>query len=517
MTTVAGPEYEWQPHPGPQEDFCSRGEFLVFFGGAKGPGKSDCLIMEATRGYKIPWYKALILRRTFPRLQEIIDRTWKLYPKLGGTYRAGEHRWYFESGATITLGHCQHEEDKRNWHGKEFYWLGFDELTEFSATQFHFIIANVRRSKPEPQLQVMATSNPGGPGHIWVKEFFVDPCQPTQKEKYLSGDGEIRERWIPKTYIDPITGMSRVFVPATVYDNPSIMVNDPTYVKRLEALPEIEKLRFLHGVWDVFEGQVFSELNQHVHACDPFDVPPEWECFQTFDWGYSRPWAAFWWAVDFDGVLYLYREFYGAKDYEGWIAGKVERPDWNKGLRQTNTEICRKIHEIERGQEKVNYRVADPACWAPTKLRGSNKNFGPSFVEDARNEGLFFLKADNDRMRGIQQVHERFRLEEEIDRRTGEVLESYPRFQAFKNCRRWWDEMQSLYEDPKNPEDIDTDQPDEGYDCTRYACMSRPILPKRRKKEIPGTFQAERKRLVRAKQYARRHGISLAAAYARIR
>ena len=116
-----GPEYEWEPHPGPQSDFCSRGEFMVFFGGAKGPGKSDCLIMEATRHYQIPWYKALILRRTFPRLQEIIDRCWKLYPKLGGTYRAGEHRWYFESGATITLGHVQHEEDKRNYHGKEFF------------------------------------------------------------------------------------------------------------------------------------------------------------------------------------------------------------------------------------------------------------------------------------------------------------------------------------------------------------------------------------------------------------
>ena len=512
---MSGPPFEWQPHPGPQEDFCGRGEFEVFFGGAKGPGKSDCLIMEATRNYQIPWFKALVLRRTFPRLQEIIDRCWKLYPKLGGIYRAGEHRWYFESGATITLGHVQHEEDKRNYHGKEFYFVGFDELTEFTQGQYFFIMANVRRAKPEPALQIMSTSNPGGPGHVWVKEYFVDVCTPTEKIEYTGGDGEVHERYVPKTYIDPVTGMSRCFVPATVYDNPSIMVNDPLYVKRLEALPELEKMRFLHGVWDIFEGQVFTELTQPVHGCDPFEIPPEWEKFCAFDWGYSRPWAMFWFAVDFDGVLYLYREYYGAQDYEPWLAGRTERPNWDKGPRQTNIEICRKINELEK--EKVNYRVADPACWSPTKLRGSNKNFGPSFIEDARNEGLFFLKADNDRIRGIQQIHQRLRVEEEVDPNTGEIQDEYPMFQAFTSCKRWWGEMQSLYEDPKNPEDVDTDQCDEGYDCFRYACMSRPIIPKRQPKEHPGTFQAERKRLIRAKQYARRHGISLAAAYARIR
>ena len=77
--------------------------------------------------------------------------------------------------------------------------------------------------------------------------------------------------------------------------------------------------------------------------------------------------------------------------------------------------------------------------------------------------------------------------------------------------------MQSLYEDPKNPEDVDTDQPDEGYDCTRYVAMSRPIIPKRKQEQPQGTFQAERKRLIRAKNYSRRHGVSLAAAYGAVR
>ena len=488
---------DWYPHPGPQKEFCSRGEFEVLFGGAAGPGKTDCLIFEATRFVEHRGYRGLILRRTFPQLQEIIDRCWNWYPYMGGTYRAGEHRWYWDTGGTVQLGHMQHEADKYNYQGKEFHFIGFDEVTQFTSTQYTYLHSRARSTDPDIPVRIRATTNPGGIGHIWCRERFVEIVKPFE------------------TYIDPQTGQSRCFIPAKVYDNPTLIENDPQYVRRLESLPEIEKQRLLHGVWDVFEGQVFVELTQRLHGCDSFDIPPEWEKFMAFDWGYSRPWAALWFAVDFDGILYLYREKYGAKDYEDWVSGKNTSPDWNKGVRQTNTEICREILKCET--EKINYRVADPACWAPTKLRGSNKNFGPSFIEDARNENLFFLKADNDRMRGKQQVHERFKLEEETDPKTGEVTDEYVRFQAFTSCKRWWGEMQALYEDPKNPEDVDTDQPDEGYDCFRYGAMSRPIIPKIKPKERPGTFQAERKRLIKAKQYARRHGLSLAAAYARVR
>ena len=498
---------EWRPHAGPQEEFCGRGEFEVFFGGAKGPGKTDCLIMEATRDIENPRYHGLILRRTYPRLQEIIDRCWLWYPELGGQYRATEHRWYFPGGAKITLGHVQHEADKHNYHGKEFHFVGFDELTEFTETQYLFILANIRKAHRDLGLSIRSTSNPGGPGHVWVKERFVDICKPTKFVEYVGGDGVTRQMAVPKTYIDPDTGTSRCFVPATVYDNPSIMVNDPLYVRRLEALPEIEKLRLLHGVWDVFEGQVFVELSKRVHGCDQFDVPPDWETFGAFDWGYSRPWCYLVFSVDFDGCLYLVKEHYGMKGTNP-----------NEGVRQTNTEICREILKVEDLLKvKMRYRVADPACWAPTKLKGSNKNFGPSFVEDASKEGLFFIKPDNSRIRGKQQVHQRLQLEEEIDQKTGEVISEYPRFQAFKTCKRWWAEMMSLYENVKDSEDVDTDQPDEGYDCTRYAMMSRPFIPKLKPKEMPGTFQAERKRYIRAKQYAIRHSVSLAAAYAAVR
>ena len=479
-------DYEWYPFPGPQFDFCSRGEFEVLFGGAAGPGKTDCLVMEATRYINFQDYRAIIFRRTFPQLQEIIDRCWKWYPKMGGEYRATEHRWYFPSGATINLSHMQHDQDKYNHQGKEYYFVGFDEVTQFLASQYLYLISRVRGTNSAIPLRIRSTTNPGGIGHVWCKERFVDVAKPRE------------------TYIDPDTGLSRVFIPAKVTDNPALMENDPSYIRRLEALPEIEKKRLLYGDWETFAGQVFGELSQRVHGAEPFEIPGEWETFMSFDWGYAKPWCALWFAVDFNGVVYLYRELYGCKEGEA-----------DMGLRMTNTQICHAIREVER--ERVNYRVADPACWSPTKLKGSNTAHGPSFVEDASKEGLFFLKADNDRLRGKQQCHQRFMLEEDTDPQTGEVTAEYPRFVAFNDCKHWWRTMLNLREHQKNPEDVDTDQEDHMYDATRYAFMSRPIVPKRRDPVPQGTFAAERRRYLRAKQYAVRHGVSLEAAYSRVR
>jgi hypothetical protein len=503
----------WKPFPGPQETFCSRGEFEVLFGGAKSPGKTDCLIADATHGISHPRYRAAILRRTYPRLQEIIDRCHEIYPRLGGEYHTQEHRWWFPGGAKILLGQCQHEESKRDYHGKEFHYIGFDELTEFSDTQYLFILANIRCSVPGLRLLIRATTNPGGIGHVWVKKRFVDACMSPGKTTYVDANGDTREMAIPGVYLDPVTQESRCFVPATVYDNARIMKHDPGYVRRLEGLPELERKRFLLGLWEVFEGQSFPELSQQTHGCEPFQIPDSWEKFMVFDWGYSRPWAALWFAVDYDGVVYLYRAWYGMlKDSNGEY-------DPNKGARQTNTEICRVI--IEQEKERLAYRVADPAVWGPTKVKGSNTVLGPSFIEDASKEGLYFLRADNDRARGKAQVHMRLKVEQHEDEEGNVELEP-PRFVIFnsdengeRGVKRYWDEMQALVDSERNVEDVDTDQPDEGYDCTRYAFMSRPLTPKPIKRIPPGSFAAERDRLIRARKYARRHGVSLSAAYSR--
>lgn len=465
----------WAPHEGPQTEFLSRGEFEALYGGQAGPGKTDCLVAAPTRFIEYSDYKAILLRRTFPQLQEIIDRCFKRYPDIGGVYRSTEHRWYFPSGATIALGHMQHANDKYNYQGKEFNFVGFDELTQFTEDQYLYLFSRARSSNPEIPSMIRSTTNPGGVGHYWVKERFVTNTSPGS------------------TYIDQKSGLSRVFIPGRIEDNPTLFLNDPEYLNRLEALPEVEKLRLRYGVWDAFEGQVFTELSQMVHGVEPFDIPPEWEKFMVMDWGYAKPFSIGWYAIDYDGILYRYREWYGCKE------GQVDT-----GLKMPAYEVARGI--LSREKEKIRFRLADPSMWHPRPEGRRDEARGPTIQEDFASEGVFLMKADNDRIQGKMQVHKRLQLNEE-----------QPSVRIFNNCKHFWRTIPQMRESPNNPEDVDTDQEDHIYDEFRYTCMARPMKPKKVERIPTGTFASERAKYIRAKQYAVRHGVSIETAYQRVR
>lgn len=247
MTTaeaIAGREVIWQPHEGPQTDFLTRLEDIVLYGGSKGPGKTDALLMEVTRQIDNPNYHALIVRRTYPKLQECIDRAHKIYSRINGTWNADLKRYYFPSGAFIEFGHCEHEFDKERYQGHEYVVIGFDQLEEFLESQFNFIMAQNRTTDPTLRCYIRATANPGSVGHWWVKRRFIEG------------------REIGKTYtqtFDLANGQkvtrTQCFIRATIYDNPTLMKANPTYLANLMSLPEAEKKAFLEGDWNVFSSQ----------------------------------------------------------------------------------------------------------------------------------------------------------------------------------------------------------------------------------------------------------------------
>jgi hypothetical protein len=483
----------WKPHEGKQETFCKLGTFEGLMGGAAGGGKTDCLVALATRHIGHPRYKGLLLRRTFPRLQEVIDRCWEQYPQLGGVYRSTQHRWFFPSGATILLGHMQHEDDMYDYQGKQYHFIGWDELTQFTQKQYEYLVlSRIRTVDQEIPVLVRATTNPGGVGHRWVKERFISNTLPG------------------KIYVDELTQTSRCFIPALVYDNPTLMLGDPGYVKRLEGLPELERKRLLYGDWESFEGQVLSELSQSAHGCEPFDIPPEWERYMVFDWGFAKPFSCGWYAVDYDGNIFRYREWYGCKDEDGVITADT-------GIRMIAQEVAAKIIKIEAmAGEKIRQRLADPSIFNKTPGFRRRECIGETIAEDMNGQGVFFLKADNDRINGKQQVHRRLSLVETIDNDTGEIVE-HAQFFAFNDQKHFWRTMMELQENPSNPEDVDTKQEDHIYDEVRYMCMARPVQPKKVEVIPTGSFQAERRRLINARKYAATHGISLTNAYKRVR
>jgi len=161
-------------------------------------------------------------------------------------------------------------------------------------------------------------------------------------------------------------------------------------------------------------------------------------------------------------------------------------------------------------------RVADTSIFDDRPAFRRKESRGVTINEDMANERVYFTKADRHRVHGRQQVHKRLRLDQHVGE-DGEVKDETPQFQAFNNQPAFWRTMLNLREDEKNPEDIDTKQEDHAYDEFRYTCMARPVRPKKVVRIPPGSFQAERTKLIKARKYAARHGVSLAVAYQRVR
>ena len=447
----------WQPQP-KQAQFMRRGEDEALYGGAAGGGKSDAIVAEALRQVHIPHYKGLILRKTYPQLAELVDKTLNYYTRAfpRAKYNSSTHCWTFPSGAKIYFGSMQHTKDRLRYQGQAYDYIAFDELTHFTFDEYSYLFSRNRPNGPGTRCYMRATANPGGVGHGWVKERFIIPAPPmttiwdTVKIRFPDGREEERRK-------------SRVYVPATVFDNPKMLQNDPDYITRLASMPEAEKQALLYGNWDTFAGQVFTEWRDdpdhyhdrlNTHVIQPFLIPKEWRVLCSMDWGYTRPFSVGWYTFDKEGTMYRIKEFYG-----------ICREDTpNVGARMPAEAVAKEMKRIEsedpnlRGREIV--RVGDPAIWGSQ----GTESIGAIF----RREGIYFQKAVNDRINGKMQVHHRMAFDER----------GKPMLYVFNTNRNFIRTVPSLVYDQADVEDVDTDGEDHIYDELRYACMRHPISPR---------------------------------------
>lgn len=458
----------WQPQPR-QLEFMSRPEYEALYGGAAGGGKSDALVIEGTRQVEIPYYKGLILRKTYPQLTELIEKSQRYYSVAfpGATYNDSKRTWTFPSGAKIVFGSMQHAKDKLNYQGKAYDFVAFDELTHFTYEEYVYLKSRNRPNGPGTRCYIRSTANPGGVGHGWVKERFITAAKPmtTIWEKVIVHypDGRSEEKW-----------QSRVFVPSSVFDNKILLDNDPDYLARLASMPEAERKALLYGDWDSFSGQYFREwrdspdiklcskagitpeeaLRQRrfTHVIEPFEIPRGWNIMRSYDFGYNKPFSLGYWAVDYDGVLYRFMEMYGC----------TKTPD--EGVRWTPDEQFSRIAELERTHpwlkdRKIIDSVADPAIWDSSR--------GESIAETAEKYGIYFTPGDHERIPGWMQVHYRLQFDEK----------GYPRMYVFNNCKAAIRTIPLMLYSETHPEDIDTKLEDHCPDEVRYMCMSRPVSP----------------------------------------
>ena len=477
--TAEGKRIIWTPQP-KQLGFMARTEYEALYGGAAGGGKSDCLLAEALRQVHIPHYRCLILRKTYPQLSELIDRSRELYgtafPR--AKYNQSEHCWKFPSGAKIYFGSMQYTKDRINYQGKRYDLIIFDELTHFTWDEYSYMFSRNRPSGPGTRVYMRAATNPGGVGHGWVKERFITPAPPltpiTEQLQIKGPDGK------------PIKMQrNRIFVPSRVFDNAELLKNNPEYLASLAMLPEKEREALLEGSWDSFSGQVFTEwrndkneyLSQrYTHVIEPFDIPKDWLIMRGFDFGYAKPFSVGWYAVDHKGCIYRIKEFYGC----------TATP--NTGIMLTPAEIAKQIREIEEAEENLKGRrirgIADPSIF--------DRSRGESIADMMAREGVYWEPGDNTRLAGKMQYHYRFAFDE-----AGRAM-----LYIFNTCRHFIRTIPNLVYDEKHVEDIDTTQEDHIYDECRYVIMEHPIAPRKNiKREIPAEDPLDLYKDIKPKNY----------------
>lgn len=448
----------WKPQPR-QAAFLERPEWEALYGGAAGGGKSDALVIEALRQVHISHYKALILRKTFPQLAELIDKSLNYYPRAfpGARYNSSSHTWTFPSGAKIVFGSMQYTKDRIKYQGQAYDFVAFDELTHFAWEEYSYMFSRCRPNGPGTRCYIRSTANPGGLGHGWVKERFITagkPMTPVWEDIHWR-DPEGNEHHEKR---------SRIFVPSSVFDNPALLRNDPDYITRLAAMPEAERKALLYGDWDTFSGQVFTEwrndsdhyadrINTHVIA--PFKIPEDWAVWCGLDWGYAKPFSVGWYAVDRERRMYRIRELYGCTGTP------------NTGVKMEPGEVARQIKRIETEDlnlkgRRIN-RVGDPAIW------GSDGT--ESIGALMERERVYLEKGDNARIDGKMQVHHRLAFDEN----------GWPMLYVFNTCKHFIRTVPNLVYDERNVEDVNTEGEDHIYDELRYVCMKNPIAPRQNK------------------------------------
>ena len=424
----------FKPNTGPQTQFLAASEREVFYGGARGGGKSYAMLVDPLRYCHRATHRALLIRRTMPELRDLINHSQRLYSRAfpGAKWREQEKEWRFPSGAKIEFGYAENMTDVLRYQGQSYTWIGIDELPQYPTPDiYNFLRSSLRSVDPKIPVFMRATGNPGNVGSQWVREMFVNPSTPNEKFD-VNISTPVGNRKI-----------SRRFIPAKLQDNPYLMQTDDYYIM-LASLPEIQKRQFLDGDWDAFDDSAFPEFKKQTHVVESFEIPKGWYRFRAADWGYSSPACCLWFAIDYDNNIWIYRELYVTKN--------------------TADQFAKKVLELEHG-EYINYGVLDSSTWA---RRG---DVGPSIAETMIQNGCRWRPSDRSpksRINGKLEMHKRFTINPDTKE---------PGLMILSNCKNLIRTLSTLPIDSHNPEDVDTKAEDHAYDALRYGCMSRPIHP----------------------------------------
>ena len=434
----------FQPNPGPQTQYLAASEREVLYGGAAGGGKSYATLADPLRNLNHPNFSGLLVRHTTEELRELIQKSQELYPKAipGIKWSERKSQWTTPQGGRLWMSYLDKDTDVMRYQGQAFNYVAFDELTQWNSPYaWNYMRSRLRSAAPELGLYMRATTNPGGPGHSWVKKMFIDPSKPNTP--FWATDIETGNTLAyPKGHSkegQPL--FKRKFIPASLFDNPYLS-DTGDYEAMLLSLPEHQRKQLLDGDWDINEGAAFPEFNRKIHVVDPYRIPNSWTKFRACDYGYGSYTGVVWFAVSPSEQLVIYREMYCSK--------------------VTATDLADLILEAESDDGTIRYGVLDSSLW---HKRGDT---GPSLAEQMIMKGCRWRPSDRSRgsrVAGKNEIHRRLQVDEFTEE---------PRLVIFSECTNLISQLPSIPLDKRNPEDVDTNAEDHLYDALRYGIMTRP-------------------------------------------
>ncbi len=416
--------------------FASRARFTAY-GGARGGGKSWALRRKlVAMCLRYDGIRCLLVRRTLPELKS--NHVIPFLREYGSfmSYHEADRCLSFKNKSKIYLGYCAADKDALRYQGQEYDVIAIDEATQLSEYRFQIFKACLRGVGEFPR-RMYLTCNPGGIGHSYVKRLFVDR--------------DFRANENPDDY---------AFIPALVFDNKTLCMSDPDYIRSLETLPERLRDAWLYGRWDVFEGQFFPEFDSAVHVCKSSAVPNKIRYFAALDYGFDML-AALLLGIDSDGIIYVLKEYL------------------SPGL--TLSEAAEQVAFLCRGYE-VEYAVASPDLWNRRQDTGRS---GFEIMQAVRGMPPLIC-ADDRRIAGWRVLREYLASKN-----------SPPKLKICCNCGELIHSLPALLCDSIRPEDAASEPHaiTHAPEALRYAVMSRISPPELEEGFIHGfTFLSSKPR-----------------------
>ncbi len=504
----------WKPHPGSQTLSLSCPAKVILFHGTRGPGKTDAQLMRFKKnvgvGYGKFW-RGVIFDREYKNLDDLVAKSQRWFPEFNDGARflssKSDYKWVWPTGEELLFRVVKKPKDYWQYHGQEYPFIGWNELTKFPTDDLFEALMSCNRSSflpeehpltidgdiyaetgqvvliepdsrkaikyylPEMPLEVFATTNPFGVGHNWVKKHFIDaaPMGKIHRTEMLVFN--------PRTQIKELVVKTKCHIFGSYRENKNL---SPEYVAELMSITDPnKKAAWLKGSWDITSGGMFDDLwNSLIHKVMPFDIPKSWKIDRSFDWGNSHPFSVGWWARSdgsdavlpngkilhtVRGDLFRINEWYGS-------TGKP-----NEGLRMLDSEIASGIvqKQLRMGiQDRVVPGAADHAIW---NVENNNSNAArmalPVKINGREYSGVHWKRSDKtpgSRKQGWLRLRE-YLAAAVPDKVTGR--REKPGLFVFETCNHFLELFPNLPRDEDDLDDVDTECEDHLGDEVRYRIL----------------------------------------------